>query len=58
MKVLHRQQFSLSGLMPTVSRTGLALGAMAIPTRNGEHSITCLELSRVPRRNVRKRLDG
>src|SRR5882672_8913598 len=40
--VLHGQQIGLTRLEPAARGAGLALWAMAITTRNGVHSITCL----------------
>jgi hypothetical protein len=42
MEVADRQQFSLAVFQPAGFSQALALGAMAIPTGNGELSITCL----------------
>jgi hypothetical protein len=36
------QKFAAARLQPTVASAGLTLGAVSIPARNGELSITCL----------------
>ena len=40
------QEFAAARLQPTVASEGLTLGAVSIPARNGELSITCLGLNR------------
>ena len=42
MGVACGQQFGAPRVQPAVSRIALAPGAMALPARNGEISITCL----------------
>ncbi|SAL88896.1 integrase catalytic subunit [Caballeronia choica] len=40
--ILHGQQIGLTCFEPPVCGARLALWAMAVPTRNGVHSVTCL----------------
>jgi len=42
MNIRNGQEFLTSLRQPAVARTGLALGAMPVATRNGERPITCL----------------
>jgi hypothetical protein len=46
MDVGDGQKFAAPRLQPTVASGGLTLGAVSVPTRNGELSITCLGLNR------------
>jgi hypothetical protein len=41
-KVWNRQELRAAGLDPPGTRLGLARGTVAIATRNGELTITCL----------------
>jgi hypothetical protein len=45
MEVRNRQQIGLAGGEPPLLGHRLTLGAMAIPTRNGELPISCLMVS-------------